>query len=144
MDLITKYFKDLSATEVYEILKSRSEIFMLEQKIHCLDMDDMDYESLHCFFVEGNRVSAYLRAFINEENTVKIGRVLTLDHGKGIGKELLEKSLAAIKTLMNCKKVIVSAQEQAIGFYKKIGFTMVSDIFLEEGIPHAKMELELR
>lgn len=143
MDLITKYFKDLSATEIYEILKSRSEIFMLEQKIHCQDMDDMDYESLHCFFVEGNRVSAYLRAFITEENTVKIGRVLTLSHGKGIGKELLEKSLVAIKEQLSCNKVIVSAQEQAIGFYKKIGFTVVSDIFLEEGIPHAKMELEL-
>ena len=45
-----KWFNDLSAAELYEILKSRSEVFLLEQNIICQDMDDVDYKSLHCYF----------------------------------------------------------------------------------------------
>lgn len=142
MDLIAKYFSELSATEIYEILKSRAEIFLLEQKILCQDMDNADYNSLHCFFAENGRVTAYLRAFPTDTNTVKIGRVLTLNHGKGIGKELLKKSLAVIKNKMNPQKVTVDAQEHAIGFYEKSGFKVISGVFMEEGVPHAAMEMK--
>lgn len=144
MELIAKYFSELSAAEIYEILKSRAEIFLLEQKILCQDMDNSDYNSLHCFFAEKGRVTAYLRAFPTDAETVKIGRVLTLSHGRGTGKELMEKSLAVIKDKMNPQKVTVDAQEQAIGFYKKSGFKVISDVFMEEGVPHAEMELKFQ
>ena len=52
MNLISKKFNELSTTEIYEILKARSEIFILEQNIHYQDMDGVDYNSLHCFFME--------------------------------------------------------------------------------------------
>ena len=142
MDLIAKNFDELSAAELYEILKSRAEVFLLEQNIICQDMDNADYNSLHCFFTEKGRVSAYLRAFPTEDDTVKIGRVLTLSHGRGTGKELMEKSLAVIKDKMNPKIITVDAQEQAIGFYEKSGFKVISDVFMEEGVPHAVMELK--
>ncbi len=144
MELIAKYFSELSAAEIYEILKSRAEIFLLEQKILCQDMDNADYNSLHCFFTEKGRVTAYLRAFSTDAENVKIGRVLTLSHGRGTGKELMEKSLAVIKDKMNPQKVTVDAQEQAIGFYKKSGFKVISDVFMEEGVPHAEMELKFQ
>ena len=63
MNLISKKFNELSNTEIYEILKARLEIFILEQNIHYQDIDDIDYKSLHCFFMENNKVIAYLRAF---------------------------------------------------------------------------------
>ena len=44
-----KKFNELSAAEIYEILKARSEIFVIEQNINYQDMDDIDYDSLHCF-----------------------------------------------------------------------------------------------
>ena len=144
MELIAKYFSELSAAEIYEILKSRAEIFLLEQKILCQDMDNADYNSLHCFFTEKGRVTAYLRAFSTDAENVKIGRVLTLSHGRGTGKELMGKSLAVIKDKMNPQKVTVDAQEQAIGFYKKSGFKVISDVLLEEGVPHAEMELKFQ
>ncbi len=144
MELIAKYFSELSAAEIYEILKSRAEIFLLEQKILCQDMDNADYNSLHCFFTEKGRVTAYLRAFSTDAENVKIGRVLTLSHGRGTGKELMGKSLAVIKDKMNPQKVTVDAQEQAIGFYKKSGFKVISDVFMEEGVPHAEMELKFQ
>lgn len=145
MNLISKRFDELSAKELYEILKSRAKIFLIEQNIHCQDMDDLDYDSLHCFFLEDNGVTAYLRAFYQdkEKSIVKIGRVLTLKHGNGVGRDLMEQSLKAIKEKMPCKKISVDAQKQAVGFYEKLGFGVVSGEFLEEGIVHVVMKLEL-
>ena len=145
MNLIAKKFEELDIAELYEILKARAEIFIMEQNIHYQDLDNIDYKSLHCFFMEGNKVIAYLRAFYQEDNNdiVRIGRVLTLKHGNGIGRELMEKSITAIKEKMKCKKIIMDAQKHAVGFYEKFGFQVVSDDFLEEGVVHAVMELKL-
>ncbi len=145
MDLISKKFNELSTTEIYEILKSRLEIFVMEQNIHYQDMDNIDYNSLHCFFMEDNRVIAYLRAFYQDDNKdiVRIGRVLTLKHGNGLGKALMEQSLKSIKEKMKCKKIRMDAQKHAVGFYEKFGFKVVSSDFLEEGIVHVVMELEM-
>ena len=62
-------------------------------------MDNINYQSLHCFFWENNRVVAYLRAFYeqSDESIVNIGRVLTLSHGNDLGKDLLKQSLKVIK-----------------------------------------------
>ena len=145
MNLIAKKFEELDIAELYEILKARTEIFIMEQNIHYQDMDNVDYKSLHCFFMEENKVIAYLRAFYQEDNNdiVRIGRVLTLRHGNGIGRELMEKSIVAIKEKMKCKKISMDAQKHAGGFYEKFGFQVVSDDFLEEGVVHVVMELEL-
>lgn len=145
MKLITKKFDELTNKELYEILKARSEIFIMEQNIHYQDMDNIDYNSLHCFFIEDGKVIAYLRAFYNDTNkeVVRIGRVLTLIHGNGIGKDLMNQSIEAIKSKMKCKKIVMDAQKYAVGFYEKFGFITISDDFLEEGIVHQVMELNL-
>ena len=143
MKFYAKKFGELTNTEVYEILKSRMEVFLLEQKIVCLDTDDMDYESLHCFYKEEGRVVAYLRAFEKEEGIVKVGRVLTLEHGNGLGRKLMENSFAEIIKTFGCRKIVVDAQKQAEGFYAKLGFETVSGEFLEEGVFHVEMEKEI-
>lgn len=143
MDFFAKRFDELDTKELYEILKARSEIFVMEQNIHYQDMDDVDYKSLHCFLAEDGKVCAYLRAFYADETygIVKVGRVFTLRHGNGTGRELMNNSIQAIKQKMNCKKILMDAQKHAVGFYKKFGFREVSDDFLEEGIVHVRMEL---
>lgn len=144
MELAAKKFDELSAKEVYEILKSRAEIFVVEQQTVYMDMDDIDYDCLHCFFYENERVVAYLRAFYKKDaiSTVKIGRVLTLEHGNGTGRELLEKSLPVIKEKMPCDRLCIDAQTHAVGFYEKFGFKVISDEFPEDGIMHVAMELK--
>lgn len=129
MEFFAKTFDELTTKELYEILKSRSQIFTIEQNIHCQDMDDIDYNSLHCYIMDDNK---YI---------VRVGRVLTLVHGNGLGKELMQKSIVAIKEKLKCKKICIDAQKHAVGFYKKFGFRVSSDDFLEEGIVHQKMEL---
>lgn len=145
MNLIAKKFEELSTKELYEILKARSEIFVLEQNIHYQDMDDIDYKSLHCFFMEDNKVIAYLRAFYQNDNKdiVRIGRVLTLQHGNGIGGYLLRQSLEVIKEKMPCQKICGNAQKHALGFYERFGFKPVSNDFEEEGIVHVAIELDI-
>ena len=76
MEFISKTFPELSAKEIYEILKARMEVFLLEQNIVCLDIDGVDYDALHVFLWENDMVVAYLRAF-RYDDAVKIGRVLT-------------------------------------------------------------------
>ena len=145
MNIIIKEFGELTTTELYEIIKSRTEVFLLEQNIICQDLDDVDYKSLHCFYMKNDRVIAYLRAYFKDgdKSTVKVGRVLTLEHGKGFGKKLMQESITAIKAKMNCKKICMNAQKYATGFYEKFGFKVTSDAFLEEGVVHVAMELEV-
>ena len=143
MNLIVKSFSELSLEELYEIIKSRSEIFLLEQNIVCQDLDDVDYNSVHCFFYDDKRVIAYLRAFALDNDTVTIGRVLTLEHRKGLGSELMKKSIEEIQKRFQCKKISLHAQKQAVEFYKKLGFHITSDEFLEEGVVHVTMEMEI-
>ncbi len=87
MKLTVKKFQELATTELYEILKARAEIFIMEQEINYQDMDDIDYKSLHCFFTEDKKVIAYLRAFY-QENDGDIVRIRSIDfttrkrHGK--------------------------------------------------------------
>lgn len=142
MEFFAKSFKELNTTELYEILKARTEIFVMEQHIVYQDMDDTDYDSLHCFYMEDGKVIAYLRAFYKAEDIVKIGRVLTLKHGNGTGKALMTHSLQAIKQKMKCRKIIMDAQKHAVGFYEKFGFKVTSDEFLEEQVVHVVMESE--
>ena len=143
MNWTIKTFDELTGKEIYEILKSRAEVFVKEQKISYVDEDDVDYRSWHVFGMENGRVAAYLRAFKDGENTLKIGRVLTLVHGKGTGTQLMKYAISELKAKTKCKKIIMDAQSHAISFYKRLGFIITSEEYLEEGIPHVDMELPL-
>ena len=143
MNWIIKSFDELTKLELYEILKSRAEIFVKEQKICCVDPDGVDLNSFHVFAMEEGRVVAYLRAFEKEERVMKIGRVLTLVHGKEIGSQLMKFAMAKLKDMTGCKKIVMDAQTQAVPFYERLGFAIVSDEYIEEGVPHVDMEREL-
>ncbi|MBQ8414319.1 MAG: GNAT family N-acetyltransferase [Clostridia bacterium] len=138
MKLITKYFDELSARELYEIVRARQEIFLMEQRIVCRDFDGVDYDALHCFLWEDNKVVAYMRAFM-QDGEIRLGRFLTVRHGEGLGRRLMELSLPIVKASFNCDKISFHAQKHAEGFYLKLGFKTVSDVFLEEGIEHVEM-----
>ncbi len=145
MQFTAKCFNELTTTQIYEILKARAQVFVVEQKITCLDADGTDYSALHCFIEDGKTVIAYLRAFCEngDTDTVHIGRVLTLNHGIGLGRKLLEQSVLAIKGYFGCKKICLNSQTHATGFYEKFGFCVVSGEFLEAGVPHVAMEFNL-
>ena len=145
MNLVTKYFHELTTTELYELLKSRAEIFVVEQNCIYQDLDDKDYHSLHIFYEENGKIVAYLRAFEKDTTTrtVQIGRVLTLNHGMGLGDQLLKEGITQIREKLNPSTIYIEAQCYATGFYEQEGFVFSSEEFLEDGIPHVEMILKL-
>ena len=143
MTVIAKSFSELTTKELYEILKARAEIFVVEQNCVYQDLDDKDYESLHVFYEEDGKVIAYLRAFYKDDNTVQIGRVLTVQHGTGLGGKLLKEGIAQVKEKMNPAHLYIEAQCYATGYYEREGFRICSDEFLEDGIPHVQMKCDL-
>lgn len=146
MIFFAKPFEQLTPKELYEILRTRTEIFLLEQNIVCQDMDGIDERSLHCCLWEEERAVAYLRAFYEDDTqqTVILGRVVTLFHGRGDGRRLMEASLAAVFAHMPCRAISLHAQSYAKGFYERFGFRVASDEFMEEGIPHVLMRRQNR
>ena len=138
MKFIIKHFNELTARELYVIVRARQEIFLMEQNIICRDFDGVDYDALHCFLWEDGRVVAYMRAF-TDGGEARLGRFLTIRHGEGLGRALMEGALPIVKERLGCDTVGFHAQLQAEGFYEKLGFVRVSEVFLEEGIEHVEM-----
>jgi len=140
MKLIHKKFEELSLEELYEILQIRSAVFVVEQNCIYQDIDGIDQRSMHLFYEDEGRIKAYLRYFDkkDEEGTIQIGRVLTVERGKGLGGKLLHECMRILKE-DNVSNVYLEAQEYATGFYEKEGFYIDSDVFLEDGIPHVCM-----
>ncbi len=144
--IITKHFDELSNRELYEILKARCDVFIVEQNCPYTDIDGLDVVSTHLFIKRPDEsVAACLRVFMkpDEENTAQIGRVVTTERGCGLGGKILHAGVIAAKEIYNAKSIYLEAQTYAIGYYAKEGFEVVSEPFLEDGIPHVKMRLSL-
>ncbi len=106
---------------------SRAEIFVKEQNITYVDEENIDFDSLHFFCMDEDRAVAYLRAYQKEPGVVKVGRVLSLEHGKGLGSELMKFAISEIPQKTGCKKIHIGAQKHAAGFYERFGFKIPSD-----------------
>lgn len=141
---IIKKFDELSLNELYEIARSRFEVFVQEQKIICEEeLDGIDNKCIHVFLEENKRIAAYCRIVpsgINYEN-ISIGRVLVIkDHRKkGLAQEMLNVTIDYIKEILLENKVILSSQLYVKELYESVGFVVSSEIYDEAGIPHVKM-----
>ncbi|MBQ7247516.1 MAG: GNAT family N-acetyltransferase [Lachnospiraceae bacterium] len=145
MEFCAKKFDELSVDELYEILRARSTVFIKGQGITCVDEDGVDRESLHCFFWEDGAVAAYLRAYRDSKDAdaAHIGRVLAVRQRGGLGTQLMERSIPAIRNNISCTRIKADVQKHAVPFYEKLGFKVVSDEYPEEGIMHVDMEIRL-
>ena len=141
--LQVKLFSDLTASEIYEILKARFSVFVGEQHIHYLDEDNIDYLATHFSLRRNGLVIAYARLFGEaEEGVMRIGRMLTLERGKGHGKYLMEQMIEEARS-QGAHTLRLHAQTQAAPFYEHLGFHAVGDVFIEAEIPHVTMEMIL-
>lgn len=86
-------FDALNIYELYEIFRARADIFTSEEKILYPDADGIDYDCIHVFRTDRDgKVTAYLRMFSKpgEKHVIQMGRVLTREHGRGLGKSSLK------------------------------------------------------
>ena len=146
MEFVQKTFDELTNRELYEILRAREAVFVVEQNCPYYDIDGLDYPSLHMFYKdEDGSVQACLRIFekVDEPGTMQIGRLVTVARGVGLGGKILHQAVEWFRENCEANGIYLEAQQYAIGFYAKEGFQVVSDPFLEDGIPHVQMRLQL-
>ena len=145
MNLVMKRFEELSTEELYEILKVRAEVFVVEQNCVYQDLDEKDKYAYHIYMKEDNRIQGYLRVLdvgIAHKH-VAIGRVLSTIRRQGIGTKILQEGIRVAKEKMHAEAIWLEAQVYARELYEKQGFEQISEEFLEDGIPHIEMLLKL-
>ena len=143
LTLHKKLFSELTAEELYELLRIRSEVFVVEQNCVYQDMDGDDQASVHLWLTDQDRVVALCRVCPagTHMKEVSIGRVITTERGKGYGKRIMLAGIEAAKEHFGATAIEIEAQEYAKGFYEQVGFRKSSDPFILDGIPHIKMTL---
>ncbi len=141
-----KKFTKLSVTELYEIMKLRSEVFVVEQKCVYLDADGKDEKSHHFYAVENGSIAAYARLL--PPNTsfkeASVGRVLTAQsqRRKGLGIILMQKCIAKTLDLFDTTSIKIGGQLYLKSFYEGLQFKQCSEVYDEDGIPHIEMILK--
>lgn len=143
MKNILKKFNELNLEELYEILKIRSQVFVLEQECLYQDLDNKDKKAYHLYIREEQKVIAYCRILekgVSYEE-ISIGRVLVDENyrGKKIAKELLQNAINFVVSDLKEESIRISAQAYLIELYKSLGFKTVSELYLEDNIPHIEM-----
>lgn len=138
-------FDNLTTTQLYEILRLRAEVFVVEQDCVYQDLDDKDQQGVHLLGVtDDGRLAAYTRLVdkgVSYRGYASIGRVLTASfaRGKGLGRPLMQKSIAALFTHFGEQPIKIGAQAHLQKYYNSLGFVGVGEVYDEDGIPHRSM-----
>jgi ElaA protein len=138
-----KKFSDLSLNELYDILRLRSEIFVVEQTCVYNDLDGLDKFAVHQFMRKDGEIVAYSRLLKPGTRfpEYSIGRVVVKqsERGTGLGQEMMEEAKRYIVKEWGATKIKISAQSYLQRFYESLGFAIVTEMYLEDGIPHHGM-----
>lgn len=139
-------FNDLSNVDLYQILKARTDIFVVEQNCAYPELDDLDQVSTHYFLKKDDDIIAYARIIPKNMKypVVSIGRVLVKKdyRGQGLARELMTRVLDVITQGWQENTIQIQAQTYLKSFYESLGFKQISESYLEDGIPHIDMLFE--
>ncbi|PGM68837.1 GNAT family N-acetyltransferase [Bacillus cereus] len=141
-----KKFDELTNIELYNLLKERTLVFVVEQNCPYPEVDGKDPFSYHLFKEDNGEIIAYLRivpAGVSYQE-ISIGRVFVKKEyrGQGIAEELLKKGLDFIQNELKEKTVKIQSQDYLRKFYSSFGFQTISQTYLEDNIPHVDMLLQ--
>lgn len=143
MNWQVKRIEDMTPIELYNLLKLRSEVFVVEQDCVYLDPDGKDLKSYHLIAKDGEKIIGTIRLIPKglSYEEASLGRVV-LDkeyRGKGIADEMIQIAIKEIEHRFNERKIRISAQAYLYNYYTRAGFRKVSEIYLEDGIEHMEM-----
>ena len=145
--IITKTFSELDTEDLYQILRLRSEVFVVEQDCVYQDIDNKDQNAIHLYYKENNEILAYTRIFKAGDyyENPCIGRVVVSkkNRGKDLGKKIMIDSIEYIRRNIKAEKIELSAQKYLDKFYKDLDFYKIGEDYLEDGIPHQRMIFDL-
>ena len=131
---------------LYQIIRLRLEVFVLEQNCIYQDLDNKDQKAIHLVGEEDGKLIAYTRLFKKGDyfENASIGRVIVKKESrkKDYGKTIMQKSIEELKNEHNEENIEISAQKYLTKFYLDLGFKKIGDEYLEDNIPHIKMLLK--
>ena len=145
LDWTCKHHADLTLKELYALLQLRTEVFVVEQKCPYQEVDGLDLvgDTHHLMAWRDGQLLAYLRLLdpVRHEGQVVIGRVVSSSaaRGQGLGQQLMERALQAAERLWLDTPVYLSAQAHLQAYYGRYGFVAVTEVYLEDDIPHIGM-----
>ena len=141
-------FSKLTTNQLYDLLKLRVDVFVVEQNCpyHEIDGRDRLEGVYHLLGYDGEELAACARLLpcgVNFNNA-SIGRVITAKNhrGNGFGHELMTQAIAHTQKLWPNQPVDLGAQQHLESYYARHGFETYSDMYLEDGIPHVDMRLK--
>lgn len=136
-------FNELSTDTLYEILRLRNEVFVLEQNCAYQDVDGKDRKAIHVLGWKNNTLIAYARCFAPGDyfNEAAIGRILIKENfrHKGFGHQITEAAIDASIKNFKIDRIKISAQTYLMDFYQDHGFQAIGESYLEDDIPHIAM-----
>ncbi|MDK4734074.1 GNAT family N-acetyltransferase [Rhizobium sp. CNPSo 3490] len=134
---------ELPARELYDLLRMRVDVFVVEQNCPYPELDGKDIDALHLRLLEGGDLLAAARILKPHEpqDPSKIGRVVVspAHRGKRLGDALMRESITACERRYPANPIALSAQAHLRRFYESFGFVGTSQEYLEDGIPHIDM-----
>lgn len=144
MQFIWRRFEELSPYELYDLLRARAEVFIVEQNCPYLDPDGSDYVADHLLMrSDSGELAGVIRLLPPGEHYEEpsIGRVLTLSafRGRGVGRLLVAEGLRKSEELYPGLGNRIGAQSYLIKFYSELGYQAVGEDYLLDGIPHREM-----
>ncbi|MFT4727629.1 MAG: ElaA protein [Granulosicoccus sp.] len=143
-------FQTLDTHRLFELMKLRTDVFVVEQQCAYPELDTFDNlpNTIHLLGFDNHTLWAYARAMpiatSSNSNTiaaVKIGRVVVIKshRGAGLANQLMKRLMKHLDENYPGKDQVLSAQAPIVTFYERLGFTTESDVYLEDGIPHVDM-----
>ncbi len=140
-----KTLDELTSQKLFEVLKLRQSVFVVEQECPYPDIDDVDQVAMHlCGYTDSDQLIAYAR-LIKPGVSYKqssLGRVVVSPAARGqrLGKILMQQALQEMNRLYPEQTIKIGAQERLEKFYTGLGFKKTSEMYMEDGIPHIHME----
>ncbi|QYK01084.1 GNAT family N-acetyltransferase [Shewanella psychrotolerans] len=141
-------FIELTTEQLYELIKLRIDVFVVEQNCPYPELDGKDSlaDTRHLLGCDKQgRIVAYARILAPGVSypDASIGRVLVAEYGRGggVAHQLMQNAIAVARAYWPDANIQIGAQEYLADFYQRQGFMQVSDVYLEDGIPHMDMLL---
>jgi len=145
-------FQQLNVNRLYRLLKLRGDVFVVEQQCPYSDLDGLDIQpgTRHLLGYESGSddLAAYLRILPPGRvfPEVGLGRfvVAGICRGKGLGHRMLTEAFSRVSQLWPGENIRISAQVYLKKFYASHGFKIISQDYVEDGIPHVDMVLDIK
>jgi len=133
-------FEQLSPDALYEVLRFRQSIFVVEQSSPYPDLDGLDQDAWHLLLRVEDEVAGYLRLM---QMPVRIGRVAVARHlrRRGLGRRLIDETLRFCSERYPAQDIVLAAQLNLVSFYEGFGFAVTSEPYDDFGVRHVEMSL---